>query len=162
MRRLFFGLSVLLLVVPLVLGMACSGDDDTPGATTAITQQATTSTTEQQAGTTTESAPKPVVRGKVMVDFTGAPEELEAIDAEFEVEAGTTAWDAIRAALGEENLSYQDFGGDLGIFITGFKGVEVEGNHFWEFKVNGETAEAGVSKYKVQDGDVLEFAYSSF
>jgi hypothetical protein len=98
----------------------------------------------------------------VSVDFTGAPEELDAIEAPFEVAPETTAWEAIKTALGEENLTYQDFGGDLGIFISGFKGVAAEGNHFWEFKINGEGAEAGVSKYVVQQGDVLEFVYSSF
>ncbi len=96
------------------------------------------------------------------VDFTGAPQELESIEADFEVAAETIAWEAVKAALGEENLSFQDFGGDLGIFITGFSGVQADGNHFWEFKVNGGTAEAGVSKYKVKQGDVLEFVYSSF
>jgi hypothetical protein len=74
----------------------------------------------------------------------------------------TTAWEAIKMALGEENLTYQVFGGDLGIFISGFNGVAAEGNHFWEFKINGEGAEEGVSKYVVRQGDVLEFVYSSF
>jgi hypothetical protein len=102
------------------------------------------------------------MKGTVSVDFTGSPEERETLEAAYEVPAGSTAWDAIKAAVGEENLSYDDFGGSLGIFITGFNGVVVEGNHFWEFKLNGETSEVGVSSYEVQQGDVLEFVYSSF
>ena len=132
-----------LLLVPLLLLAACSDDDDSAPATGPAGSAAT-------------------ISGSVGVDFTGAPQELDVIEATFEVEAGTTAWDAIKVALGEENLAFEDFGGDLGIFITGFNGVQAEGNHFWEFKVNGETAEAGVSKYEVTDGDVLEFVYSSF
>ena len=68
---------------------------------------------------------------------------------EFEVEAGSTAWEAIKAALGEDNFSFQDFGGDLGVFITGFNGVDAEGNNFWEFKPNGETAEVGGAEVEV-------------
>ena len=130
----------LLLTLPLLLLAGCSDDDN------------------GQDGAGSGEA----VSGTVRVDFTGAPEELEAIEATYEVDAGTNAWEAIKQALGEDNLAFQDFGGDLGVFITGFTGVEAEGDHFWEFKLNGETSEAGVSKYEVQDGDVLEFVYSSF
>ena len=156
---------VALILSPLLFVAGCSDGDDgssaaaiTTGATT-TSQPTDTTQTNASGGTAPAEA---TLTGSVRVDFTGAPEELPAIDMTFEVEAGSTAWDAVRAALGEENLDYQDFGGDLGIFITGFNGVEAQGNHFWEFKPNGETAEVGVSKYEVQQGDVLEFAYSSF
>ena len=132
-------LSLVLLLLPFLLLTSCSDDDDPEASGSTGTVAAT-----------------------VVVDFTGSPEEREKLEAAFTVEAGTTAWEAVQQALGEENLRYQDFGGDLGIFITGFYGVEVQGNHFWEFRLNGETAEQGVSKYVVQPGDVLEFVYSSF
>jgi hypothetical protein len=103
-----------------------------------------------------------VFHGTVSVDFAGSPDERERLQASYTVPAGSTAWDAIKAAFGEENLSFDDFGGSLGIFITGFNGVGVEGNHFWEFRVNGEGSDVGVSSYQVQPGDVLEFVYSSF
>jgi hypothetical protein len=112
--------------------------------------------------TATPAASSAAIQGTISVDFTGAPQEFEAIKVPFEVAPETTAWDAIKTVLGEENLTFMDFGGDLGIFISGFNGVNAEGNHFWEFKINGEGAETGVSKYVVQQGDVLEFVYSSF
>lgn len=161
-QKVISRLSVLLLIIPLLLVAGCSDDDDALATGMSVADQQPTSVAAAPEASSGNAASDAVVRGRVVVDFTGAPEELEAIDAEFEVEAGTTAWDAIKKALGEENVSYQDFGGDLGIFITGFKGVEVEGNHFWEFKLDGKSAEAGVSKYKVEDGDVLEFGYTSF
>lgn len=151
MRRLF---SVLLLI-PLLLLTACSDDDGG--------SQVATAPTNAPAATATLDAPADAaIAGSIRVDFTGAPEELDAIDLSFEVPEGTKAWDAIKEALGEENLSFQDFGGDLGIFITGFNGVQAQGNHFWEFRINGETAGAGVSAYVIQPDDVLEFVYSSF
>jgi hypothetical protein len=153
MRRL----SLLLCILPLLLLAACSDDDsDTDPAASPTAVAAATS----EAPATTGDAG--AVTGTVSVDFTGAPQEMEPVQAPFEVEQGSTAWDAVRQALGEDNVSFEDFGGDLGIFISGFNGVEAEGNHFWEFRVNGEGAQSGVSKYEVQQGDMLEFVYSSF
>jgi hypothetical protein len=112
--------------------------------------------------TPTPASSPAAIQGSVRVDFTGAPKELDPIDATFSVEPGSTAWDAVRMSLGDENLSFQDYGGDLGIFVSGFKGVDAEGNHFWELKINGESAQVGVAKYEVNQGDVLEFVYSSY
>jgi hypothetical protein len=166
-------LTLLLILIPLWLLAGCSddGDDDGGGAVSvtatlpAVTQSAAPTLTAAATPTATpvaEVAGVAVVAGSVSVDFTGSPEELETLEASFEVEPGSSAWDAIKTALGEENLTFEDFGGALGIFITGFNGVEVEGNHFWEFKVNGEGSDVGVSTYIVQQGDVIEFVYSSF
>lgn len=157
MRRFF----TLLLTLPFLLLVACS--DDEPDNTDLAAPPAATATVTANETTTAESpTPAAVVEGTVSVDFTGAPEELEAIEAPFEVEAGSTAWEAVQVALGEDNVSYQDFGGDLGIFVSGFNGVDAQGNNFWEFRINGESASKGVGSYEVQPGDVLEFVYSSF
>jgi len=80
----------------------------------------------------------------------------------FGVQPGQNAWTAIQQAIGLSNLTFQDFGGSLGIFIDGFYGVQPQGNHFWEFFVNGQSSLVGVSAYIVKSGDVLEFRYSSF
>lgn len=101
-----------------------------------------------------------LVRGTVSVNFAGAPAQRPAVTASFAVEPGQNAWTAIQQALGASNLTFRDFGGDLGIFISGFYGVQAEGDHFWEFFVNGQSSDVGVSGYIVKDGDVLEFRYS--
>ena len=152
MRRTTRRLLLLFLLPSLVLAVACSGDDNGAAAATA-SPVATTSLQTRSAA---------AVMGTVSVDFTGAPQVLPKLAMPFKVAAGSTAFDAIKMALGEDNLKYQDFGGDLGVFISGFDGVEAEGNHFWEFKLNGESSQVGVSKYEVQDGDVIEFVYSSY
>jgi hypothetical protein len=146
-------LSIVLLLFAGLIWVGCSSND-TSASTSGATGGAST--------VAASSSLTPAVLGTVAVDFTGAPKELEPITATFSVEQGSKAWDAIKQALGEDRLTYQDFGGDLGIFITGFDGVEAEGNHFWEFRVNGEGADVGVSKYEVMSGDVLEFVYSSY
>lgn len=73
------------------------------------------------------------------------------------VKEGITAWEAFKKGIGEQNVEYKDYGGDLGIFIIGINSVKPSGNKFWLFKVNGQSASVGVSSYKIQNGDKLEF-----
>jgi len=75
---------------------------------------------------------------------------------------GQTAWDVISSAVGIENLAYTDYGGDLGIFITGFNGVAAASNQFYEFRVNGASSMVGVSTYQCNDGDKLDFVLTTF
>lgn len=103
-----------------------------------------------------------LVRGQVVVNFAGAATPRPTVAKEFAVQPGASAWDAIKQAVGVENLTYRDFGPGLGIFITGFYGVVPAGNQFWEFLVNGASSSVGVSGYIVKGGDVLEFRISSF
>lgn len=98
---------------------------------------------------------------EVKVDYSGFVEKsADTYTTNFS--ENQTAWTVVQAAIGTENLQYTDYGGDLGIFITGINGVVPTGNNFWLFKVNGESASVGVSSYIVQEGDKLEFAISSF
>lgn len=76
------------------------------------------------------------------------------------VKEDTTAWEATKKAIGEENLEYKDYGGDLGIFISAINNVKPTGNKFWLFKVNGQGADIGVSSYKLKQGDQIEFVIS--
>jgi hypothetical protein len=138
---------LLAAILPLVLFVSACADEAKTPAGNAATQSA-----EAQA----------LARGSIVIDFSGAPAQREKVTLSFSVPSGRSAWLTILQALGPGNVSYKDFGGDLGIFITGFYGVEAQGNHFWEFLVNGESSEKGVSAYKVRDGDRLEFRYASF
>ena len=98
-----------------------------------------------------------LAQGTVVVNFDGAPAPRPRISRPFSLPSGNTGWEAVKQALGEDNVTYEDYGGDLGILITGFEGVTLSGNRFWELLINGEPAQVGVSSYKVKDGDVLEF-----
>ena len=136
----------LLLLPGMWAGMACSDD----GGAGAARPPAATPAAETQA----------LVRGTVVVDFTDAPQQRAKVTMPFQVPSGEKAWAAVQQALGGGNVSYRDFGGDLGIFITGFYGVSAQGNDYWQFVVNGKPSDVGVSGYTVQNGDVLEFRYS--
>ena len=103
-----------------------------------------------------------LVHGTVAVDFAGLEAARLPISQPFAVAAGSSAWDAIRQSLGESRVAYEDFGGDLGILISGFDGLKVTGNRFWSFSVNGVSSEVGVSGYKVQEGDLLQFKVETF
>ena len=145
MKLLKLRLFLIALLLPTIwLGAACSDSDNNAPASTA------TAVVEAQ------------VKGTVAIDFTDTGSQRPKTNAPFAVQPGTKAIDAIKDAVGGTNVGTKDFGGDLGIFITGFYGVEAAGNNFWEFSVNGKSSDEGVSKYEVKDGDSLEFKYSSF
>ena len=97
----------------------------------------------------------------ISVTYTGAADK-NADSYFITVYKNQTAWDVITNAIGTENLQYTDYGGDLGIFITGINGVVPLENQFWEFRVNGQSASQGVSTYICQSGDTLEFVIASF
>jgi len=143
-KRLRFLLVALLLPPLISLAAACS-DDSSSGA-----------------GASPSATAVAIVRGQVIVNFAGAPSQRSNVSIAFAVSPGTKAFDAIKRALGESNLNTQDFGGSLGLLITGFYGVQAQGNHFWEFLLNGKSSDVGVSGYEVKEGDVLEFRYASF
>lgn len=113
-------------------------------------EDSTTDTTQdQQVGSQVE----------VKIDYSGEAEKTTEVKT-VAVTEGQTAWDAIQSAIGLENIEYQDYGGDLGIFMQSINGVKPSGSKFWLFKVNGKGAEVGISSYKVQEGDKLEFVIS--
>ena len=74
---------------------------------------------------------------------------------------GQSAWDAVVSAVGLSNLQYTDYE-SMGMFITGFNGINAASNHYFEFRVNGVSSNTGVSNYKVNDGDKLDFVLMSF
>ncbi|HEX5368696.1 MAG TPA: DUF4430 domain-containing protein [Dehalococcoidia bacterium] len=157
---------IALLAPLLLLAAACSnGNSSTatatpqPVATTAVAATSGTGVTTGNSGATAATAK---LHGTVAIDFTGAPQQHDGTPKPFAVDTGTKGLDAIKAALGDTNISTKDFGGSLGVFVTGLYGIEAEGNHFWEFTVNGKSSDVGVSTYEVKDGDALGFKYSSY
>jgi hypothetical protein len=141
------------LIIPLfllLLLLSACADKDNPASGSA-SPVATASVAAQN-----------LIHGTIVVKFEGSPVQKATMSVSFAVEPGAKAWDAIQKAVGASNVTYKDYGGDLGILIVGLYGVEAAGNHFWEFVVNGKSSDKGVSGYTVQDGDVLEFRYSAF
>jgi len=112
--------------------------------------------------------PTPVgVNVQINIDYAGAHlNDTYTVN----VNLGTTAWSAIQKAMGVDNLQCPgneklqctDYGGDLGIFISGFNGVVAAGNQYYEFRVNGVSSNVGVSSYVCNNNDVLEFVLTSF
>ena len=103
----------------------------------------------------------PAVNVGISVVYTGAADK-NADSYSIAVYENQTAWNVAKNAIGIENLQYTDYGGDLGIFITGINGVVPLGNQFWEFRVNGQVASVGVSTYICKSGDTLNFVIASF
>lgn len=78
------------------------------------------------------------------------------------VNSDQTAWDAVVSSMGIDNIKYTDYGGDMGKFITSFNGIDAAGNQYYEFRVNGVSSNIGVSGYKCNDNDKLDFVLTSF
>ncbi len=160
---------ITLLLPLLLLAGACSSSKSSASGETpspvATIGSAVIAPSGGSSATIVASGPAAAVatlHGTVAIDFTGAPKQHDATPQPYEVAPGTKALDAIKAALGDANLSTKDFGGSLGVYVTGLYGIEPEGNHFWEFTVNGKSSDVGVSTYEVKNGDVLGFKYSSY
>ncbi len=159
---------IALLLPLLLLAGACSSTKSSATAETSPVATIGSAATAPSGGSSvTPAASGPtsaagLLHGTVAIDFTGAPRQHDAAPKPYAAADGTKALDAIKAALGDSNLSTKDFGGSLGVYVTAVYGIEAEGNHFWEFTVNGKSSDVGVSTYEVKDGDVLGFKYSAY
>jgi len=128
------------------------------------TQQAVTTSTPIPTLTPTPSpidTPTPTPAGlkiQIVIDYAG---QKTADSYIISVNQGQTAWDAVVAAVGINNLQYTDYGGGMGKFINGFNGVNAGSNQYFEFRVNGVSSNVGVSSYSCNDGDKLDFVLTS-
>lgn len=99
----------------------------------------------------------------VLVNFFGSSSNQSNVQAICNVTPGSSAWECIKQALGPQNIQYQDYGGALGVFISGLYGVTPDYGKcscYWEFIVNGTSSTVGVSGYIVRREDYLEFRIS--
>lgn len=104
--------------------------------------------------------PTPVPQSvEIDIDYAGAH---TSSDYTVSITPGETAWQAVQDAIGIANMTYTDYGGDLGIFITGFNGVATAANQYYDFQINGTSASVGVSAYVVVNHDVLKFVLTNF
>jgi hypothetical protein len=141
----------------------------TPTPTPAPTVTATPTPIPQPTNTPTPSplltptiTPTPTPAGlkvQIGIDYAG---QKTSDSYTVSVNSGQTAWEAVSSAVGLSNLQYTDYGGDMGIFITGFNGVNAASNQYFEFRVNGVSSTLGVSSYKCNDSDKLDFVLTSF
>lgn len=79
-------------------------------------------------------------------------------------EEGETLWSVMQQMLVEKDiaLDYENYGEGLGALITkiGDKKNGDEGR-YWQYFVNGEYAKVGVSNYKVNAGDIVEWKFTN-
>lgn len=72
---------------------------------------------------------------------------------------GDTLFSVLDKVTKEQKVEfiYKDYGGDLGVFINSLNGKAGSKDKWWQYWVNGKYATVGVSGYKPQAGDVIEF-----
>jgi len=79
----------------------------------------------------------------------------------IDINANISAFDLLQKVATDNNLElkYNDYGGDMGMFIESIDGVKNREN-FWQYWVNNKYAEIGVSNYYLQAGDIVEWKYT--
>lgn len=127
----------------------------TPTFTVAPTQSSSPTLSPSPTPTPTQASQDVEIEIDYATEHTGSVYETVVVP-------GETAWQAVQDAIGLANLQYTDYGGDLGIFITGFNEVNAASNQYYDFQVNGASSSVGVSTYIVANHDVLKFVLIGF
>ena len=76
-----------------------------------------------------------------------------------ELNAGESLFDLLKKTTKTKGieLSYKDYGGSMGMFITSIARTSASGDKWWQYWVNGQYANVGVSSSIPKAGDVVEF-----
>ena len=94
----------------------------------------------------------------LVVEGTGEPIEFSGV----ELEEGAVVMDllSVLERKGALELETKDFGDELGMFIEEINGERGGGKIWWQFWVDGNYSQVGVSFAKLQDDSVVEFKLS--
>lgn len=101
---------------------------------------------------------KPIVVKKEQIKVTHTLLYPTTQTQTFMVDAGTTALDVLttHATISTKKSSY-------GILVNSINGyVNGTDNKFWTYMVNGKDAQVGAGEYKVQNGDIIEWKFTSY
>lgn len=119
----------------------------------------------------TTSQPAPAGGRDVAVSTTTASVLVDFDDgrvttyARVPITAGDSVWQLMEVLQRTRGLAIEskDFGGDLGVLITGIGGVanDTTGSRYWHYWVNQRFAQVGVSAYRVNPGDQVMWKYTS-
>jgi hypothetical protein len=146
-------------VTPTPTSAPAATQTPTPAPQAADTQTPTPTVTPSSSPTATPTPTPAGLEVQIGIDYAG---QKTSDSYTTTVNQGQSAWDAVVSAVGLGNLQYTDYGGNMGIFITGFNGINAASNQYFEFRVNGVSSNDGVSSYKCNNGDKLDFVLTSF
>lgn len=82
---------------------------------------------------------------------------------EFEIENGDTAYDILKEAVAKNKIHMETSGGKESVYIQGINHIyefdygDLSG---WTYCINGEQLPMSCGKYKLSDGDIIEFLYT--
>lgn len=122
---------------------------------------------------TEEAAPAQADVIENNIDGRGAVQENEKFAAvsilgkEYPLlsDGKTSLYEAMRTAdeASDFDFSGRDYGGSLGFFVTEINGVknDARAGTYWIYYINREKAQAGISNYVIQKGDIIEWKYEN-
>jgi len=106
---------------------------------------------------TPTSAPTPVIK-QVTVEI-----QNQGI-YKVELQENDNAYTVLARAAAENGFALEtiDYGGSLGIMVTGIGGVNAHDNYFWAFYYNGAMSMVGASSQPVSDGDTTSWKFETW
>ena len=61
---------------------------------------------------------------------------------------------------GSITIQYRDFGGEMGIFLESINDVGGDDDYWWQYWINGEYSQVGISRQFVEPDDHIRFEYT--
>lgn len=81
---------------------------------------------------------------------------------ETEIKEGSTVYDAMKSieSVKDNNFSFKTKEyPSLGIFVDGINGIMGKSGQYWIYYVNDKEASVSVSKYNINNGDIISWKY---
>ncbi|TSC92177.1 MAG: hypothetical protein CEN91_545 [Candidatus Berkelbacteria bacterium Licking1014_85] len=90
------------------------------------------------------------------------PKVAEVKKASIVSYSGKDGVDAFTLLKENATVESQDFGADLGVFVTAINGVDSNNDSYWIMYVNGVQANESASKYITKNSDKIEWRFEKF
>lgn len=103
---------------------------------------------------------------KLSVDLNTIDRGYIIRPTKVQLEKGDTVWDVLKRELDERDISYEysyskKYGSVYVESIDGEGEFDHGSNSGWMYEVNGDYPDYGASKYRLEDGDVIKWRYTT-
>jgi hypothetical protein len=106
----------------------------------------------------------PVAQVDITIDYGDDTLATTQLSVMLDPDQTEDLFAVLRRGLAESDIevTYKDFGGDMGMFIETINGVGKGSlSKWWQYWVNDQYATVGVSSYTPVAGDVIKFVYTN-
>lgn len=149
-----------LLVLPISLLMLLGAGCWTTTVNVKVNRNATVEDTNGAVTVNTSAATnQPAEVSVKLVINKGNASPVRTFDEK--VAAGTTTLALLEKVAAANSITLNTKQYDFGVIVNGIDGLDSTDKQFWLFSVNGKESPVGAGEYTVQNGDTIEFRYTS-